>query len=78
MGDVVRWPVIARDIPVGARLRQVVRIGGSEDERLERFLIEQAELVRRKLVAIKGPEFAVAVLERQIACVAGTGDCQGE
>lgn len=78
MGDVVMWPVIARDMPAGTRLRQVVPIGGGEDERLERFLLEQAELVRRKLVAIKGPDFALMVLKQQIAIISETRDCQGE
>lgn len=78
MGDVVRWPIIGRDIPAEARLRQVLPVGPGEDARLEQFLIEQAELVRRKLVAIKGPEFALRVLREQVASIAGTRDCQGE
>lgn len=78
MGDVVRWPIIGRDIPAEARLRQVLPVGPGEDGRLEQFLIEQAELVRRKMVAIKGPEFALRVLREQVASIAGRRDCQGE
>lgn len=51
---------------------------GDEDARLDRQLAGDLELLRRKIVAIRGPEFAIAMMQDEIDKILYLPDCQGE
>lgn len=53
-----------------------LRAVSSEDDRMDAELRQMAEMVRRKLVAIRGAEFARRVLSHELMQI--PRDCQGE